>query len=109
MKKSFVKLNTKKLMRIKKKWRKPVGIDSKIRKGMKGYPKNPNIGFGTSLVIKTQNKSGKRLLHINSINDVLSYLLLKNTYVFIISKKMSSYNRRIIRYLASQFKMELLN
>ncbi|AIB09988.1 60S ribosomal protein L32 (nucleomorph) [Lotharella oceanica] len=69
MKKAFIRLNSKRLKRIKKNWRKSRGIDSKIRKKLKGALKIPKIGYGTSKKLLNLNNCGKKIIIINNNND----------------------------------------
>lgn len=51
------------LKRVKKRWRKPLGRDSKLRKNLKGKGKKPSVGYGS--------KRDKRYLHPSGFEDVL--------------------------------------
>ena len=51
------------LKRIKKRWRKPRGTDSKLRKGLKSKGKKPSPGYRT--------RKDQRYLHPSGFKDVL--------------------------------------
>merc|ERR1712023_455844 len=94
MKKAFIRLNSKKLKRIKKNWRKPRGIDSKIRKKKKGVLKIPKIGYGTSKKIINLKKNGKKTIIISTINDLKILSNYKYAYDGILNKNISCFNRK---------------
>jgi large subunit ribosomal protein L32e len=51
--------------RIKENWRRPRGIDSKMRKKVKGWPSSPNVGY--------RGPKAARGLHPSSYKEVLVF------------------------------------
>nr|BAS01617.1 ribosomal protein L32 [Lotharella vacuolata] len=94
MKKAFIRFNSKKLKRVKKNWRKPRGIDSKIRKKNKGFLKIPKIGYGTSKKIVNLNRNGKKTFLINNKIDLALLSCCKHFYNGILQKNISCFNRK---------------
>ncbi len=61
----FVRQESWRYVRVKPNWRRPRGIDSKMRLKKKGYPPSPNVGYrGPKLV---------RGLHPTGFREVLVY------------------------------------
>ncbi|MBW2979982.1 50S ribosomal protein L32e [Candidatus Woesearchaeota archaeon] len=56
--------------RLKRKWRKPKGIDSKIRLGLRGYRKIVTKGYGSPKLVKGLHKSGLKPVLVISIKDI---------------------------------------
>ncbi len=56
--------------RLKKKWRKPKGLHSKVRLGFKGKPRRISTGFGAPKKVKGLDRSGLKHVLINSLSDV---------------------------------------
>ncbi len=56
--------------RIKENWRRPRGIDSKMRMRVKGWPPSPNIGYGTPNVVKGLHPSGYREVRVFNLEDL---------------------------------------
>lgn len=56
--------------RLKRKWRKPKGIDSKMRLGIKGYRKMVTKGYGSPKLVKGLHKSGLKPVLVTSIKDI---------------------------------------
>lgn len=57
-------------VRIKGGWRKPKGIDSKMRVSMKGWPKSNSIGWGSSPIIRGIHPSGYRDILISNTKEL---------------------------------------
>ncbi len=67
----FVRQETWRYKRVKPNWRKPRGIDSKMRKQKKGWPKIVKIGYRGPKVARYLHPSGyyDKLIHnINGLN-----------------------------------------
>ncbi len=60
---NFVKEESWRYKRVKAKWRKPKGIDSHMRKQMKGWPKRVKIGY--------RGPRAARYLHPSGYYDIL--------------------------------------
>ena len=56
----FIRQESWRYVRIKENWRRPRGIDSKIRLKKKGYPKMPDIGYRSPKLIRGLHPSGFR-------------------------------------------------
>ena len=59
-----------KLNRLKRKWRRPRGSDSKIRQNMKGYSKTVQPGYGSPKAVKGLHKSGLKPVIVSSLKDL---------------------------------------
>lgn len=57
-------------VRIKGGWRKPKGIDSKMRVSMKGWPKSHTVGYGSSPIIRGIHPSGYRDVLISNTKEL---------------------------------------
>jgi large subunit ribosomal protein L32e len=66
----FVMQNAHMKSRLEKKWRKPRGIDSKIRLRLKGYLKPVETGYGSPKEIKHLHKSGLMPVLISSLKEL---------------------------------------
>jgi large subunit ribosomal protein L32e len=56
--------------RVKERWRKARGIDSKTRKKKAGWPKSPRIGYRSPKKIRYQTNLGKEEILIYSPDDL---------------------------------------
>lgn len=58
------------LKRLKQKWRKPQGIDSKMRLRLKGYGKSVEVGYGSPKEVKYLHKSGLKPVVVATVEDI---------------------------------------
>ena len=58
------------LSKLKKTWRKPKGIDSKLRLNKKGHRKKPSPGYGSPRLVKYLNQNGFKEILIYNPKDL---------------------------------------
>jgi len=56
--------------RVSEVWRKPDGIDSKMRKKVKGWPKSAEIGYRGPMVARGLHPSGYREVLVRTVDDL---------------------------------------
>jgi len=57
--------------RVKENWRKPRGIDSKIRKKVKGWPPSPEAGYRSPKKIRGLHPSGYAEVRVQTVEDLI--------------------------------------
>jgi large subunit ribosomal protein L32e len=56
--------------RVKENWRKPRGIDNKMRKKVKGWPPSPEAGYRSPKEIRGLHPSGYEEVRIQTVEDL---------------------------------------
>ncbi len=56
--------------RVKENWRKPRGIDSKMRKKVKGWPPSPEAGYRSPKKIRELHPSGYAEARVQTVEDL---------------------------------------
>ena len=56
--------------RVKESWRRPRGIDSKMRKKVKGWPKSPRVGYRGPREARGLHPSGYMEVLVHNVDDV---------------------------------------
>lgn len=56
--------------RIRDRWRRPRGVDSKMRQNVKGWPKTVNVGYGGPKTAKFLHPSGYREVLVHNLSEI---------------------------------------
>lgn len=67
----FVMQDAHKHKKLQQHWRKPRGIDSKIRLNLKGYNKRVQIGYGSPSAVKGLDRSGLMPVIVANVDQLL--------------------------------------
>jgi large subunit ribosomal protein L32e len=66
----FKRFESWRLVRIKDQWRKPKGIDNKMRTELQGWPKSVKVGYGGPAAVKGLHSSGYEEIMVWNTNDL---------------------------------------
>ncbi|MBI2184812.1 MAG: 50S ribosomal protein L32e [Thaumarchaeota archaeon] len=66
----FIRQESWRYGRIKENWRKPKGIDSKMRKMVKGWPKIVKVGYRGPKIVRGLHPSGLRDVLVSNAGDL---------------------------------------
>ncbi|XP_033066640.1 60S ribosomal protein L32 isoform X1 [Trachypithecus francoisi] len=75
--KKFIRHQSDRYVKIKRNWRKPRGIDNRVRRRFKGQILMPNIGYGSNKKTKHMLPSGFRKFLVHNVKE-LEVLLMCN-------------------------------
>jgi len=67
---NFIKQDAHKKKRLDKNWRRPRGIDSKIRLSFRGYRRKVKVGYGTPGVLRNKDSQGRTVKIIRNLQDL---------------------------------------
>ncbi|CDQ68809.1 unnamed protein product [Oncorhynchus mykiss] len=80
--KKFIRHQSDRYVKVTKSWRKPRGIDNRVRRRFKGQMLMPNIGYGSNKKTKHMLPSGFRKFLVHNIKE-LEVLMMSNKYVLL--------------------------
>ena len=113
----IVKKRTKKFRRhqsdrkpsIKESWRKPKGIDSRVRRRFKGVVRMPKIGYGSNKKTKDLRPDGFYTFRVTNVKDIELLLMHNRKYAAELAHNLSSRKRKIIIERAAQLNVKVIN
>ncbi len=94
-------------VKIKPRWRKPRGIDNKMRTNEKGWPRVANIGWGGPAAVRGLHPTGKEEVLISNVNELKS--VDKETQVARVSRTVGGKKRAQILEEAEKLGVKILN
>ena len=103
----FAMQDSHKLSRLKKKWRRPRGSDSKMRHGFKGYSKCVEPGYGSPKEVRGLDKSGLEPILISTVKDLNN--INKDKQGIIISSNVGMRKKVDIINKAGELSITILN
>ncbi|USN45966.1 MAG: hypothetical protein H6502_02420 [Candidatus Woesearchaeota archaeon] len=80
----FIRQDAHKKPRLASRWIRPRGIDSKIRLKLRGYRKQPEIGYKMPVAVRGLSMDGLVLVHVHSEKELLA--LNKKTEAAVLAK-----------------------
>ena len=96
-----------KMAKVKNRWRRPKGIDSRQRQGFKCKPPMPNSGYTTPQSIRGAHPSGYFPVRVCNVADLAK--VDSKTQAAVIASAVSKKKRAEIQKAASEKKIQVLN
>ncbi|KAI9852203.1 MAG: Scaffold-type E3 ligase [Thelocarpon superellum] len=90
-------------------WRKPKGIDNRVRRRFKGQAAMPKIGYGSNKKTRHLMPSGHKAFLVHNIQDVDLLLMHNKTFAAEIAHAVSSRKRVEIIAKAKQLGVKVTN
>lgn len=89
----FKRYHSDRYMKLKESWRRPRGIDSRIRKKHKGTPVMPNKRFRKPAILRDLLPNGLREVVIYNVNDLKALTSVNKRYCATIASEVSARKR----------------
>ncbi|XP_006893785.1 PREDICTED: 60S ribosomal protein L32-like [Elephantulus edwardii] len=117
VKPKIVKKRTKKLIRhqcdcyvkIKRNWRKPRGIDNRLRRRFKGQILMPTIGYGSNKKTKHMLPNGFRKFLVHNVKELEVLLMCKKSYCAETAHNVSSKDHKATVERAARLAIRVTN
>ncbi|UCC33648.1 MAG: 50S ribosomal protein L32e [Candidatus Bathyarchaeota archaeon] len=93
--------------RVKESWRRPRGIDSKMRKKVKGWPKSPKVGHRSAKETRGLHPSGYAEVLVRNVDDVRK--IDSKTQAIRIAHQVGARKRVEISAIADELEIRVLN
>lgn len=94
---------------VKEAWRKPKGIDNRVRRRFKGQLPMPKIGYGSSKTTKHMLPNGLRKIVICNVKELEALIMHTRSYTAEVAHKVSAKKRIDIVKRAKELGIKLTN
>ncbi|KAG1658251.1 hypothetical protein FOA52_008511 [Chlamydomonas sp. UWO 241] len=94
---------------VKESWRRPKGIDGRVRRKFKGAIPMPNVGYGSNAKTRHMMPSGFLKFVVNNVNDLELLIMHNRKYAGEIAHNVSTLKRKSIVERAKQLNINLTN
>merc|ERR1712099_99536 len=105
--KKFIRHQSDRYVKVKSNWRKPKGIDNRVRRRFKGQYLMPSIGYGTNAKTRHCMPDGFKKFVVHNQKELELLLMLKGTYAAEIAHNVSSRKRKDIVERATQLSIKV--
>ncbi|XP_030480532.2 large ribosomal subunit protein eL32z [Cannabis sativa] len=107
--KSFIRPQSDRKISVKESWRRPKGIDSRVRRKFKGVTLMPNIGYVSDKKTRHYLPNGFKKFVVNNVNELELLMMHNRTYCAEIAHNISTRKRKEIVERASQLDVVVTN
>lgn len=107
--KTFFRFQSDRFDRVKTSWRKPRGIDNRVRRKFKGTILMPKIGYGSRKETRYQLQNGLYPFIIKTPSDIEMLLMHNEKFAAVIAHNVNAKKRTEIVARANQLGVKVMN
>lgn len=107
--KKFLRHHTDRYDRVKPSWRKPKGIDSRVRRRFSGQGPMPKIGYGSNRKTRTMMPNGFKRVLIKNLKDLEVLMMNNRVFAGEVAHNVSAKKRIDIVKRARELNIKLTN
>jgi len=107
--KKFIRHQSDRYDKLKPNWRKPKGIDNRVRRRFKGQYLMPNVGYGSDKRTRHMLPSKFRKVLVHNVRELDMLMMQNRKYCAEIAHGVSSKNRKTIVSRAQELSIRLTN
>merc|ERR1711997_380913 len=107
--KKFIRHQSDRYDKVKRNWRKPKGIDNRVRRKFKGTWVMPNIGYGSAKETRHMLPTGFRKVLVHNIKELEVLMMQNKKFCAEIAHGVPSKNRKLLVERAQQLCIRVTN
>ncbi|KAK4440521.1 60S ribosomal protein L32-1 [Sesamum alatum] len=107
--KKFKRVQSDRFISVKENWRRPKGIDSRVRRKFKGCTLMPNIGYGSDKRTRHYLPNGFKKFVVHNVKELEVLMMHNRTYCAEIAHNVSTKKRKDIVERAAQLDIVVTN
>merc|ERR1712025_102995 len=107
--KRFIRHQSDRYDKVKQNWRKPKGIDNRVRRRFKGVYKMPNIGYGSAKNTRHILPTGFRKVLVHNVKELEVLMMQNKKFCAEIAHGVSAKNRKTLVERAQQLCIRVPN
>lgn len=107
--KKFIRHQSDRYDKLKPNWRKPKGIDNRVRRRFKGQYLMPNVGYGSNKKTRHMLSNGLRKFVVSNVKELEVLLMANRSYSAEVAHNVSSRKRKEIVERAQQLDIKITN
>ncbi|XP_076292166.1 ribosomal protein L32 [Lasioglossum baleicum] len=107
--KKFIRHQSDRYSKLKRNWRKPKGIDNRVRRRFKGQYLMPNIGYGSNKKTRHMLPTGFRKVLVHNVKELEVLMMQNRKFCAEIAHGVSSKKRKTIVERAQQLSIRVTN
>lgn len=107
--KKFIRHQSDRYNKLKRNWRKPKGIDNRVRRKFKGMYLMPSIGYGSAKATRHMMPSGFRKVLVHNVKELEVLMMQNKKFCAEIAHGVSAKNRKTLVERAQQLAIRVTN
>mmetsp|Transcript_69301 Transcript_69301/g.166154 ORF Transcript_69301/g.166154 Transcript_69301/m.166154 type:complete len:134 (+) Transcript_69301:87-488(+) len=107
--KKFHRFQADRFKRMAQSWRKPRGIDCRVRRKFKGTTRQPKIGYGSDKKTRYRLKNGFYRFKVNNVAELDMLLMHNDKYAVEVAHHVGAKMRKQIVERADQLRLHVTN
>ncbi|XP_064477366.1 large ribosomal subunit protein eL32-like [Ornithodoros turicata] len=107
--KKFIRHQSDRYVKLRPNWRKPKGIDNRVRRRFKGQYLMPSIGYGSNKKTKHMLPSGFRKVLVHNMREMEMLMMMNRRFCAEIAHGVSSKKRKQLVERAQQLSIRVTN
>ena len=105
----FARFQSDRFHRVQESWRKPRGIDNRVRRRFRGSKLMPKIGYGSDKTTRFQLQNGLYPFFVKTAKDIDMLLMHNEKFAAVIAHNLNARSRKAVVERAAQLGVKVVN